>query len=924
MWKTTVIIKIVFRVSYAQQNTSRLTYLPALPPPPLPKLSPTIGNPFSSMPPKPSQTLPKRESSLFKDVMHLYEKKSYKKGLKTTDQILKKHPSHGETLAMRGLILRYLDRKDEAIENIKKGLMNNMMSHVCWHVYGLVHRADRNYVEAIKCYKQALRIDKDNMQILRDLSLLQIQMRDLPGFSSTRSQIMELGPGLRFNWIAYAISCHLNNNLSTAVSVIDSFVAQVDADAMKISETERETDFCKSELQMYKNMILMEGGEEGSAEKAMEHLKEVEKEVLDVGAWLFRKGELELKMSKFSDAETSFFALLERGQTEDYRVHRGYQCALLNLPPSTSASQLSLKGMTTPISSLQSTLSSTQITAVLEKYKTTLEPLNARSNAFKRIPLSAMPPALLEENLRPYMEKMLKKGVPSLDGVPLKDPQSIKSHPNFKCISKLTTELKPSAELWGTFLEVQLSEITGDYESGLTLIDFCISKVTDDKEKGDLLERKARLLKLSGDITAAVASVDEARELDKADRYINNKTTKYLLRAGEEEKAEATIGLFTRHEANPTHNLFEMQCSWYELEYGRAMHERGDVGKALKKYVSVEKHFEDFSDDQFDFHNYCIRRMTLRAYVDILRLEDHIWDNKFYISAACGAIDCYLHLADNPLSAEDLGDPDYSKMSAAEKKKAKAAARKKKKKEEEKEAAEKAKKEEEEKKKAEEKAKKEATKEGENKEEDEEEEKEDEKKPPAEDKDPKGLELMKKDWAEECEKFASSLRLHCPQNVLAWLKSFDVYLRMDKLDEACDALAKAKELDCASFELFSRVAKLGWKVKGVNAVDPSIIEKLSALLGGASVEDFVKASAKTVGELGLTWRCAVAEAAVLTKVEDASGASKFVVNGGLESKGGHLVVNCVNATKALKRFGGDDKAWTDLCKKKFTRAKVFD
>lgn len=106
------------------------------------------------MPPKPSQTLPKRESSLFKDVMHLYEKKSYKKGLKTTDQILKKHPSHGETLAMRGLILRYLDRKDEAIENIKKGLMNNMMSHVCWHVYGLVHRADRNYVEAIKCYKQ--------------------------------------------------------------------------------------------------------------------------------------------------------------------------------------------------------------------------------------------------------------------------------------------------------------------------------------------------------------------------------------------------------------------------------------------------------------------------------------------------------------------------------------------------------------------------------------------------------------------------------------------------------------------------------------------------------------------------------------------------------------------------------------------------
>jgi tetratricopeptide (TPR) repeat protein len=38
----------------------------------------------------------------------------------------------------------------------------------------LLHRSDRNYEEAIKCYKQALRIDKENFQILRDLALLQV------------------------------------------------------------------------------------------------------------------------------------------------------------------------------------------------------------------------------------------------------------------------------------------------------------------------------------------------------------------------------------------------------------------------------------------------------------------------------------------------------------------------------------------------------------------------------------------------------------------------------------------------------------------------------------------------------------------------------------------------------------------------------
>ncbi|EPY87256.1 hypothetical protein CB1_000258023 [Camelus ferus] len=54
--------------------------------------------------------------------------------------------------------------------------------HGGWHVYGLLQRSDKKYDEAIKCYRNALKLDKDNLQILRDLSLLQIQMRDLEGY----------------------------------------------------------------------------------------------------------------------------------------------------------------------------------------------------------------------------------------------------------------------------------------------------------------------------------------------------------------------------------------------------------------------------------------------------------------------------------------------------------------------------------------------------------------------------------------------------------------------------------------------------------------------------------------------------------------------------------------------------------------------
>jgi len=102
--------------------------------------------------------------------------------------------SRSKTLAMKGLTLNCLGRKEEAYEYVRRGLRNDLKSHVCWHVYGLLQRSDKKYDEAIKCYRNALKWEKDNIQILRDLSLLQIQMRDLEGYRDTRYQLFMLRP----------------------------------------------------------------------------------------------------------------------------------------------------------------------------------------------------------------------------------------------------------------------------------------------------------------------------------------------------------------------------------------------------------------------------------------------------------------------------------------------------------------------------------------------------------------------------------------------------------------------------------------------------------------------------------------------------------------------------------------------------------
>ena len=68
-------------------------------------------------------------------------------------------------------------RKAEAYELCKKGLRFDLTSHICWHVLGMVYRSDRNYEEALKCYSNAIKFDKDNLNILKDMAVLQIQCR---------------------------------------------------------------------------------------------------------------------------------------------------------------------------------------------------------------------------------------------------------------------------------------------------------------------------------------------------------------------------------------------------------------------------------------------------------------------------------------------------------------------------------------------------------------------------------------------------------------------------------------------------------------------------------------------------------------------------------------------------------------------------
>ena len=466
-------------------------------------------------------------------------------------------------------------------------------SHVCWHVFGLLHRSDRNYNEAIKAYKQALRIDPDNLQILRDLSLLQIQMRDLHGFVKTRHTILNFKPNNKIHWLAFALSKNLVGDKEGALNVIDIYLGTLGENS-----PDKMRGFESGELSLYKNSLL-----EGRV--ALEHLEECKDLVVDVSAWMQGKGKIELGLGMWEEAKGSYLALMRRGETENYAIHNGYMCAVLQCPFAEVRAADTLATI--------KVLSSEERRRVLEGYERDVMPINPKSYAVRRIPLTLLDGEELRGAIGTYCRQSLQRGVPSLgsdlsalllveDGkgglIRIKDPVDIKVHPTFIMITKLVddyitsleekscfpgeeVEQPPSTLLWTWYLRAYLYKLSGTYKSALVLMDKCLDHTP---TAVDVYELKARLLKLSGDISQAADVLDVGRELDKQDRYINNKTTKYMLQADREDVARERVALFTRHEGNPEQNLFDMQCTWYELELARSYARTGDWGKSLKKF----------------------------------------------------------------------------------------------------------------------------------------------------------------------------------------------------------------------------------------------------------------------------------------------------------------------------------------------------
>ena len=640
---------------------------------------------------------------------------------------------------MKALIINSQGHQEEAFALAKEALKNDMKSHVCWHVYGLLWRSAKNFDEAIKAYKFALKLEPESQQIQRDLALLQIQMRDYQGYVQSRRAMLQGRPALRSNWTALAVAQHLAGELADAERTLTTYEETLRTPPPK-------TDSEHAEAVLYKNTIIAEMGE---IERALEHIEAVGKSNFDRQGAMEMQATYLLKLGRKEEAEKVYREMLARNA--EYRpYYDGLQAAL--------------------------GLDESKVEELRDLYLRYAES-NPRGDAAQRIPLDFLEGHNFREAADRYLQKMLHKSVPSIFAnikalytdtakrsmiQELAESYVSGTH-NPRTNGTSEKQVNGESSLFESFALYFLAQhynynLTRHLPRAMELIDKAIEMFP---KSVDFHMTKARILKHQGNIQKAAEMMETARALDERDRYINSKAAKYQLRNDENEKAIETMKKFTRNETagGPLGDLHDMQCMWYITEDGESYLRQHKLGLALKRFHAIYNIFETWQEDQFDFHSFSMRKGQIRAYVDMIRWQDHLHDHPFFSRAAISAIKAYVLLHDKPQLAHGALNNGVNgvngKLDANEQKKAAKRARKAQEKQDQIDA-----------------EKKDAKKtagvgaDGE---------------PKKEDKDPKGEKLVQtEDPLKDAMKFLTPLLEHSPKYVEAQEAGFEVYFRRSK------------------------------------------------------------------------------------------------------------------------------------------------
>lgn len=334
-------------------------------------------------------------------------------------------------------------------------------------------------------------------------------------------------------------------------------------------------DYEHSELLLYQNMIIRESGD---LEEALKHLVKNEIQIVDRLAIEETLGDLYLKLERYDQAESFYSDLIKRNPENTLYYKKLIDAKQITKPDDIVQMYLEFE----------------------DRYTRSIPP--------RRLPLNYASGSKFKELVDKYLRRGLHKGVPPLfvdlrslyvdpdkvriiESLLLQYVDALNKVGRFSVDDDDKTKEPASALLWVYYFLAQHYDHLSVTDKALHYIDAAIEHTPTLIE---LFVVKGRIYKHAGDAIEAFKWLDEAQALDTADRYINSKCAKYMLRANMIKEAEETCAKFTREGVSAMENLNEMQCMWFQTECALAYQRLEKWGDALKKCHEVDRVCKNF------------------------------------------------------------------------------------------------------------------------------------------------------------------------------------------------------------------------------------------------------------------------------------------------------------------------------------------
>ena len=586
----------------------------------------------------------------FQMALKEFDAKRYEKVEKLCDRMISKNPKDDQALALKGLNYYFLQKPELGEQILKQALKANFKSPVAWHFYAIFHKEKGNYSQAMKSYNKALNFAPTNFNIIRDLSYMQLYLRQLDSFVQTCKLGVENKPGMLINWVTLAFSYSLVKDYKSALAALNS-VEKLGKETLKKNDIH--------ELKLFNAMIQ---SKDKKYEEAMNYLIHFKSELIDKPMVYDMIVQNAIKAKK-------------------YNIGLDYCTKALNLNPDNINLILYYFIMKINQNDFQPKTYN-DLLNIQENYKYLKDMIEVlselknnypKSKIIKNLELSFSQNEEFEKKFENYFITQLEITIPSifiniqfiykLQPHKIKIIQKIldKYNANIKSSSKINDNLDlPIHVAWIYFYEAQHYLFLSELEEAINYINVAID-ITPSVIEFYMVA--AKIFKHSYMIDNYILAYDKARMLDVGDRYLNAKTAKIYLRSGDIEKNSELMKEFVSDPLTEE-NIKFTETLWYLNECGGAFLIKKNIIRSHYCFKNVINVFLAIIKDQVDFYNFCLRRNMLKDLYHTIVFLNGIAKNKYVIQALIkiDIIYNYLKANENNKELEEKFIKEYEKM----------------------------------------------------------------------------------------------------------------------------------------------------------------------------------------------------------------------------------------------------------------------